>query len=168
MLSEAKLPKSFWPEAHPYSNLVRNRSPTQVPGLEKTTPDEVFNNKKPDVSTLRVFGSKCHIRVPKEKRKKLDPHSLDGIFMGFVKESKAYLVWVPTKRKFYTSRNVIVYEKAYSETVFNEENPPAQSKGVQSIIPTSSDESPDTENNIIASPKDNSLTDAPLSQASPK
>jgi len=109
MLEEAGMSKGFWPEAHQYSNHVRNRSPTSA--LTRTTPYEVFYNKKPDVSTLRVFGSRCHVRLPKDKRGKLDAHSLDGILCGFAHRSKAYKVWIPSRHKFKTSRDVIVYEK---------------------------------------------------------
>jgi len=93
----------------PFPNHARNRSPTTA--LNLTTPYEVFYNKKPDVSTLRIFGSRCHVRIAKDKRKKLDAHSLDGILCGFADRSKAYEVWIPSRHKFVTSRDVIVYEK---------------------------------------------------------
>jgi len=101
MIQEAGMSKGFWPEAHQYSNHVCNRSPTSA--LTQTTPYEVFYDKKPDVSTLRVFGSRCHVRIPKDKRGKLDAHSLDGILCGFAHRSKAYKVWIPSRHKFKTS-----------------------------------------------------------------
>ena len=55
MLKEANMSEGFWPEAHQYLNHVQNRSPTSA--LRRITPYEVFYNKKPDVSTLRIFGS---------------------------------------------------------------------------------------------------------------
>jgi hypothetical protein len=109
MLKEAGMTNGFWPEAHQYSNYARNRSPTKA--LTKTTPYEVFYKKKPDVSTLRIFGSRCHVRIPKDKRKKLDAHSIDGVFCGFADQHKAYNIWIPSRHKFVTSRDVIVYEK---------------------------------------------------------
>ena len=99
----------FWPEAHQYSNHARNRSLTKA--IPLSTPYEVFYNKKPNVSTLRVFGSRCHVRIPKEKRTKLKAHSLDGIFCGFAHRYKAYKIWIPSCHEFVTSRDVIVYEK---------------------------------------------------------
>jgi Reverse transcriptase (RNA-dependent DNA polymerase)/GAG-pre-integrase domain len=109
MLTEAGMSDGFWPEVHQYSNHAHNRSPTKA--IPLSTPYEVFYNKKPDVSTLRVFGSRCHVRIPKEKHTKLEPHSLDGIFCGFAHRYKAYKVWIPSRHKFVTSRDVIVYEK---------------------------------------------------------
>jgi hypothetical protein len=109
MLKEAGMTNTFWPEAHQYSNDARNCSPTKA--LTRTTPHEVFYKKKPDVSTLRIFGLRCHVRIPKEKRKKLDPHSVDSIFCGFADQHKAYNIWIPSRHRFTTSRDVIVYEK---------------------------------------------------------
>ena len=109
MLEDAEMSKGFWPEAHEYANYVRNRSPTKA--LSHTTPNEVFYNKKPSVATLRVFGSRCHVQVPLEQRRKLDAHSVDGILCGFERASKAYKVWIPSRHKFLASRDVIVYKK---------------------------------------------------------
>ena len=80
MLKEAGMSNGFWPEAHEYASYVQNRSPTRV--LNKLTPYEAFYGKKPDVSALRIFGSECHVRIPPEKRTKLDAHSLEGLFCG--------------------------------------------------------------------------------------
>jgi len=109
MLKEAGMTNAFWPEAHLYSNHARNRSPTKA--LTRTTPYEVFHKKKPNLSTLRIFGSRCHVRIPKDKQKKLDAHSVNGIFCGFADQHKAYNIWIPSCHKFTTSRDVIVYEK---------------------------------------------------------
>jgi len=109
MLKEAGMSDGFWPETHQYSNHAHNRSPTRA--IPLSTPYKVFYNKKPDVSTLRVFSSHCHIRIPKEKPTKLEEHSLDGIFCGFAHRYKAYKVWIPSHHKFIRSRDVIIYEK---------------------------------------------------------
>src|SRR6202034_1996532 len=98
MLKEAGMTNSFWPEAHQYSNYARNQSPTKA--LTKTTPYEVFYKIKPDVSTLRIFSSHCHVCIPKDKCKKLDAHSIDGVFCGFMDQHKAYNIWIPSHHKF--------------------------------------------------------------------
>jgi hypothetical protein len=109
MLKEAGMTNTFWPEAHQYLNNVHNCSPTKA--LTRTTPHEVFYKKKPDVSTLRIFSSRCHVCIPKEKCKKLDLHSVDSIFCGFADQHKACSIWIPSRHKFTTSQDVIVYEK---------------------------------------------------------
>jgi hypothetical protein len=98
MLKEAGMSVGFWPEAHQYSNHARNRSPTKA--IPLSTPYEVFYNKKPDVSTLCVFSSRCSVHIPKEKCTKLEEHSLDGVFCGFAHRYKA---WIPSHHKFITS-----------------------------------------------------------------
>ena len=61
MLKDLKLADGFWPEAHEYSNYVHNQTPTAA--LKQQTPYEAFHGKKPDISALRVFRSRCHVRV---------------------------------------------------------------------------------------------------------
>ena len=57
--------------------------------LEKT-PNELWYGYKPNVSYLKVFGSKCYIL--KEYRKgKFDVKSDEGIFFGYSTRSKAYV-----------------------------------------------------------------------------
>ena len=112
MLYDAGLKQSFWPEAHEYAAVAHGMSPSRA--LTRQTPDEAFSGHKPDISTLRVFGSRCHVRIAPSLRKKGDSHSLDGVFMGFARNSKAYHIWIPEKHKFVTSRDVIVYESILS------------------------------------------------------
>ena len=109
MLKDMGISDGFWPEAHEYSNYVRNHTPTVA--LKRTTPYEVFHGRKPDVTTLCIFGSQCHVCIPKEKQGKLNVHLIDGIFCSFASRSKAYKVWIPAKHKFITSQDIIVYVK---------------------------------------------------------
>jgi transposase InsO family protein len=160
MIKDAGLTDGFWPEAHEYASYVRNRSPTRV--LDKITPHEAYYGKKPNVSALRIFGSKCHVRVPPEKRKKSDAHSIDGIFCGMIRHTKGYRIWIPKQHKMIKSRNVIVYEKISSIAEPNEILIPAQSEGVSSTTSASNDDPPnpmpveDTPPSQQALPKKNS------------
>ncbi|KAF8834593.1 hypothetical protein BDN67DRAFT_874485, partial [Paxillus ammoniavirescens] len=72
MLKDANMSRGFWPEAHEYANYVRNHSPTKA--LTRITPNEVFHGQKPNVATLCIFGSQCHVRVPPDLWRKLDSH----------------------------------------------------------------------------------------------
>lgn len=47
-----------------------------------TTPEEKFNEKKPDVGHLKIFGSLSYYWVPKQIRRKLDNVSKKAIFVG--------------------------------------------------------------------------------------
>ena len=53
---------------------VHNHTPHIV--IENKTPKEVFSDKKPEVSHLRIFGCPVYIHIPKEKKTKLDPSYL--------------------------------------------------------------------------------------------
>ena len=55
MLKDMGISDGFWPEVHEYSNYVHNLTPTVA--LKCTTPYEVFHGRKPNVTTLCIFGS---------------------------------------------------------------------------------------------------------------
>jgi transposase InsO family protein len=108
MLADSDLPKTMWAEAVVTANYIRNRSPTAA---RHKTPWELFFGNPPDVSHLRVFGSTVYAHVPKELRKKLDPLSQKGIFVGYEANSKAYRILLDTG-KMIVSRDVIFDENA--------------------------------------------------------
>jgi len=70
MLIEAKHPHSFWAKALSTAVYLRNRSPTKL--LESMTPFEAWNEEKPTVDYLHVFGSEAYSHVAKDERQNLD------------------------------------------------------------------------------------------------
>lgn len=151
MLFDADISKGFWPEAHEYASYVRNRSPTSA--LHRKTPNEAFYDQKPDVSTLRIFGSKCHVCIPLDQRTKMAPHSIQGVFCGFAQNSKAYKIWIPSKHRFMVSRDVIVYESITNDMYDELPIPNASSEGVSQTVQSKNAQSnaepaskPETEN----------------------
>ena len=66
MLADSRLPHRFWAEALSTAVYLRNRSPTKA--LEEITPHEAWSGTKPDVSSLRIFGSCAYAHVPKVER----------------------------------------------------------------------------------------------------
>jgi hypothetical protein len=162
MLLQNGMSTGFWPEAHEYATYTRNRAPTKA--LHRTTPNEVWYGKKPDVSSLRIFGSRCHVRVAKEKRTKLEAHSLDGIFCGFASRSKAYKVWIPSRRIFVTSRDVIVYEKATStdDTIISAPSEGVTGSEVQGTPSSNSDDSSLPNSTSPPTEQENCPTTTPL------
>ena len=69
MLIGAKLPEKVWAESLSTAVYLRNRSPSKaVVGM---TPFEAWNNYKPDVSHLRVFGCTVYAHIEKDERSKL-------------------------------------------------------------------------------------------------
>jgi hypothetical protein len=89
LLQHAGLPKDLWADAVFTANHVRNRTLSSVHGR---TPLEMLTGTKPTVAHLHVFGSTCFAHVPKEKRKKLEPVSVKGIFIGYEPDTKGYRV----------------------------------------------------------------------------
>ena len=62
-------------------------------------PEEAFFGKKPEVGHFRIFGCITYSHVPSEKRKKLEPMTKRGIFVGHSKISKAFCIYLPSLRK---------------------------------------------------------------------
>ena len=90
ILLESNLPKSFWAYAVKISAYIRNRcynTRTQV------TPYESLTGKKPNVNNMNIFGSVCYAYI--QNKKKLDPRSEEGVFVGHDGSSPAYLVYFP-------------------------------------------------------------------------
>lgn len=104
MLFEAKLPKAFWAEAVAAATYLVNRSPTKG---HKQTPEEAWSGRKPDLSRVRVFGSKDMVHVPKQKRKKWDAKSKEAISVGYEEETKAYRLYDSVKKTIFKSRDVL-------------------------------------------------------------
>ncbi len=108
MLLDAKLGSEHWADAARTDTHVKNRSPSSH---SSQTSWELFFGSKPDVSGMRVFGSKAYVHVPKQLRRKLDPLSTAGIFIGYEPNSKAYRVLMDSG-KVQISRDVSSQESS--------------------------------------------------------
>jgi hypothetical protein len=53
-----------------------------------------------------------YIHVPKEKRTKMEPSGKKGVFVGYIENSKAYIIYVPGSRKIKVIRYVAFHEEA--------------------------------------------------------
>ena len=80
MLSGVGLGHGFWAVAVDTAWHLKNRSPTLT--VDKT-PHEVWYGKKPSIAHLRVFGCDTFMRVPKEKRRKMDNKVEKCIFASY-------------------------------------------------------------------------------------
>ena len=115
MLSESGLPKRFWAEALSTATYLRNLSPTKA--VKGVTPFEAWNETKPNVQHLRVFGSICYAHIHKTERKKLDPKSRKSILLGYAENIKGYRLYDLKEKKVFYSRDVI-----FQEMIFNKNN----------------------------------------------
>ena len=82
----------------------------------KQTPFHALTGKKPNLSNMRVFGSECYVYCTDDK-KKLDPRSNKGIFVGYDGCSPAYLVYYPDTGKVMKRRVVKFPSAARKNTV---------------------------------------------------
>ena len=78
MIHGRMLPLALWAEAVSTATYLLNRVSTTTAAL---TPFEIWYNKKPNLSHLRIFGSDVFVHIPKEERTKLDPKSEKCIFI---------------------------------------------------------------------------------------
>ena len=109
MLNEKEVPQIFWADAMNTACYISNRAYIRK-GVQKT-PYEIYKGRKPNLSHLRVFGSKCFIHNnDKVNLGKFDVKSDIGIFIGYSNCSKAYRV--------YNKRNQTVEESVH--VVFEE------------------------------------------------
>jgi transposase InsO family protein len=105
MIYAKNLPKSLWPEAVSYACYIKNCSPVRA--LESNlTPYEMFFSRKPDVSKLQEFGTRCWVMVPGERRTKLDPKAERHVFTGIGETSKSWRYWNTRSNKIQYSHNI--------------------------------------------------------------
>lgn len=88
MLLGAGLDATYWSDALLHSVYIKNRLPHhKLPNFQ--TPFEAWNNSRPNVSHLRVFGSLLCIQTPGAKDGKLDTFCVhEGMFVGFAASSR--------------------------------------------------------------------------------
>ena len=94
----------LWAEACNTVVYVQNHCPHRVIGM--STPEEDFTGKKLDVSHLKIFGSSLYVHVTKNARKKLEPTTKVGIFMGYTETPHNYHVYFPNIRMTVVRRDI--------------------------------------------------------------
>jgi hypothetical protein len=108
MLSEKKMPKTFWPEAVNWAIYILNQSPTFA--VKDKTPEEAWSGVKPSVEYFKVFGCLSHVHVSDNNRTKLDDKSRGSVLLGVSAESKAYRLYDPMSQRIIVSRDVVFEE----------------------------------------------------------
>ena len=85
MLHSAELGPEFWSFALIYAVYIRNRLPHSS---IKMSPYQALTGLKPDLSNLRIFGSRVFVKKPGKRKYKLDHHTAKGVFLGFTATQK--------------------------------------------------------------------------------
>eukprot|EP00253_Pinus_taeda_P035997 PITA_35997 len=80
--------------------------------LKGTTPFECWTGKKLKVSHFRIFGSRAWDHIPTDKRKSLEPQSVECIFVGYPDSFKGYRLLDSHNEKFLVARSVKFEEES--------------------------------------------------------
>ena len=107
MLLYANLPKTYWVAAVDTAVYITNR--TTSTSTDGKTPYHLWYGKIPSVSNFRTFGCPAYV-INETGRKKLDPKTVKGIFVGYEKTSLSYRVYFPETNTLKASRNVTFHE----------------------------------------------------------
>lgn len=163
LLYDAELEKKIWAEAVATAVYLRNRS--VVSGLKKT-PYEMWFNKRPDVSGIRIFGSKTMTLVPKEKRQKWDKKSEKMFLVGYSDNIKGYRLYDPIRQKIIISRDVVIEESIRKpRNIEYELQEVSDSVGAEVSQPdNSTDESFSDAESIISSSDEDFITELPTEE----
>ena len=97
MLHDQDLPMHLWVEGARTAVYVQKHTPHRV--LKNKNPEEVFSNKKLEVSHLKILGFQVYVHIPKENGTKLDPSGKKGIFVGYSESSKDYIIYSQDSRR---------------------------------------------------------------------
>ena len=109
MIAHADLPKSYWAEAVSTAAHLRNRLPTRALP-DGVTPYERWYERKPDLSTLKVFGCIGYAHIPDPQRRKLDDKAVKLRFIGYSRQTKGYRMIDDATKKVYIRRDVTFNE----------------------------------------------------------
>jgi hypothetical protein len=110
MIHDQDLPVCLWAEVAMTIVYVQNRLSHSALGFK--TSEEMFTEKKPEVSHLKIFGCPVFIHIPKEKRNKLESSGKKGIFVGYCEVSKAFRIYIPGHRHIEINKDVTFDEDA--------------------------------------------------------
>ena len=93
MLSNSKLPLSYWSYAVTTATHIINRLPT--PWLHHKSPWELLFNSLPDLAHLGTYGCTCFPLLWSYNIHKLQPHTKPCIFLGYPAYFKGYICLEP-------------------------------------------------------------------------
>jgi hypothetical protein len=105
ILDEYKTPDRFWAEAINTACYSINR--LYLHRILKKTAYGLLTSKKPNVSYLRFFGSKCFIIVKRGRKSKFAPKAVKGFLLGYDSNTRAYRVFIKSTGLVEVSRDIV-------------------------------------------------------------
>jgi hypothetical protein len=111
LLSFASVPRQYWDDAFVTACYLINRMPT--PLLKNQSPFELLFKTPPDYKILHIFGCACWPHLRPYNSNKLQPRSLQCVFLGYSLRHKGYkCLHLPTGRVYF-SRDVLFQEDIF-------------------------------------------------------
>ena len=108
---DASVPAYFWLDAANAAVYTINRLLTPV--LNQKSPFEVLFQRVPDYLFLRPFGCLCFPNFMASSANKLQPFSIQCVFLGYAAHYKGYRYLNPLSGCVYVSRHVRFIESNY-------------------------------------------------------
>jgi hypothetical protein len=128
MLNGARLPTCFWGKGLNYLRHVIVHSPSSsIPA--GTTPYKMVHKRKPDYSSLRLFGCRVWVHIQRKEQKSLQDHTKTCIFLGCPEDLKGWKLWDPSTN---SGRGGIIVSR---DAMWNKENFPGLSRVAHRAIP---------------------------------
>jgi hypothetical protein len=109
LLSDAKLPPSWWAEILDTVLYLKLRAPASI--LKKKTPYEALYGTPPELSHLRRIGSRAWVLIPKEQRQKIGPRSSECRLLGYC-EPNQYKLY-----EIHSGRTVFSHDVEFDERI---------------------------------------------------
>ncbi|OAE34321.1 hypothetical protein AXG93_1054s1050 [Marchantia polymorpha subsp. ruderalis] len=111
----------------------KQKSTSKTLPTEKT-PYELWQRQKPDLRNLQVFGCTAFAHIEKGHRGKIDPKSVECVFLGYSTTAKGYRVQRKDSHKILESRSVrfmsLAVRKATSHHQQESAVPPAEQEAL--------------------------------------
>ena len=149
MLIEKGLPKVLWPLAVQAAAHIRNRCYND---RIKSTPYFMMTGRKPNLSKMWIFGSDCY--AYKHDHKKLDPRCEKGMFVGYSKNSPAYLVYNAQTGKISKHRLVKFVRKNSTEKLTQTDEDEFEVQSNSNRKPDSKNSEGNTEDQVLDANKE--------------
>lgn len=112
----------LWAEGINTACYIRNRVFSTASSDSYETLYEVLLHKKPDLSHIRVFGSKAFVHIPKEKRKRKHSERANIGYLVVYDRESSYRVYLPEEGIVVVSRDAKVDENAVQIQDANAQN----------------------------------------------
>lgn len=129
---------------------LQNRSPSKALPNDKT-PNELWHEQRPDLRHLQVFGCTAFAHIEKGHQGKIDPKSVECVFLGYSPTAKGYWLQRKDTHKIIESRSV----RCMPHAVHHQQTsvvPPANQEGFTLFCPLPLASSTDTVRRFLHPP----------------